>query len=244
MKFSKLFLIALIAINFMAIATSCSSNDDEMSTSPAHVLTEEEAVELIESSLQKSTAGFNDSSEKISESITSDIIINDECSLIYDDTFVINYEDANVIASYTVDWSYELTCNNFGIAESVVFASSTDGEYTTQHVTSIDNSMSFFEINGLQPSADELIVNGNYERIGMQEMTIINTRSINSTLIANLSDIVVDKSSSSITSGTASVTLEGTSQNTSFSFSGNLVFNGNDTATLSINGNSYTLNLG
>jgi hypothetical protein len=65
-----------------------------------------------------------------------------------------------------------------------------------------------------------------------------------SVLIVNLTDIIIDKSTSTITSGTASLILTGTSQNASFSIEGSLIFNGNDTATLIINENTYVINIG
>ena len=224
--------------------SSCSENDDNTVTPETTELSEEEAVELIESSLQKSTGGFNDTSKTFSESLTTDITINEDCSVIYNDTYVVNYNESIVQASYTVDWSYEMTCNSIGIPQSVEFSSSTDGNYTTQHIISDDNSTSYFEILGLQPSSETMVLNGNYERNGMQELTIVNTRSVTSILTLSLTDIVIDKSTSTITSGTASLTLTGTSQNASFLFEGSLIFNGNETATLIINENTYVINIG
>lgn len=243
MKISNLLLIRLISLNLILVFTSCNTNDDNTMISSSTELSDEEAVELIESSLQKSTGGFNDNTKTFAEDLTNDITINEDCSVIYNDTFVINYEENLVQASYTVDWSYEMTCNNLGIAQSVLFSSSTDGNYSSQHIISSDNSMSYFEITGLQPSSETMILNGNYERTGMQELTIINTRSVTSHLIVDLTDIVISKGNNTITSGTATVLLTGVSQNTSFTIEGSLVFNGGESATLNINDNTYTLNL-
>lgn len=244
MKISKLFLIALISLNLIIVTTSCNKDDDNTVTPETTALSEEESVELIESSLRKSTGGFNDTSKTFSESLTTDIIINEDCSMIYDDTYVISYDENIVQASYTVDWSYEMTCNTIGIPQSVTFSSSTDGNYNTQHIISEDNSTSYFEITGLQPSSETMVLNGDYERNGMQVLTIINTRSMTSVLTVNLTDVIIDKSTSTITSGTASLILTGTSQNASFSIEGNLIFNGDDTATLIINENTYVINIG
>ncbi|WCO02795.1 hypothetical protein [Psychroserpens ponticola] len=242
MKISKLFLISLIVFNLIIVTSSCSTNDDN--TTKTSELSEEEAVELIESSLKKSTGGLNDNTKTFAESLTTDITINEDCSVIYNDTFVINYDESVVQASYTVDWSYEMTCNNIGISQSVEFSSSTDGNYSSQRIISNDNSTSYFEITGLQPTANSMVLNGDYERNGMQELTIVNTRSVISNLTVDLTDIIIDKSSSSITSGTATLTLSGSSKNKSFSFEGSLVFNDDETATLIINENTYVINLG
>ncbi|MEM5564168.1 hypothetical protein WNY78_03590 [Psychroserpens sp. AS72] len=244
MKISKLFFIGLITMNLIIVTTSCSSNDDNTVTPKTTELNEEEAVELIESSLRKSTAGFNDTSKTFSESLTADITINEDCSVIYNDTYVVNYEESIVQASYTVDWSYEMTCNSIGIPQSVTFSSSTDGNYSTQHIISNDYSTSNFDIIGLQPSSETMVLNGDYVRNGMQELNVVNTRSVTSILTVTLTDIVIDKSTSNITSGTASLTLTGTSQNTNFSFEGSLIFNGDETATLTINENTYVINIG
>jgi hypothetical protein len=239
MKHSKLFILGLLTISLFNM--SCSTNDDDIDTTSN--LTEAEAVEIIETSLQKSTVGINDNTEKFSEELTTNITINLECETLYDDTFVASYDGENVQSSYTVDWSYEMSCNNLDIPQSVAFAFSTDGNYSSPHITSTDSSNGNFEINGLQPTASEMVLNGNFYRNGMQILTVINERAVNSNLEIALTDIIIDKESHSITSGTGTVLLTGTTQNRTFTFEGSIVFNGNGSATILLNGNTYQINL-
>ncbi len=240
MKHSKLFILGLFTISLFNL--SCSSNDDDIDKTSN--ITEEEAVEIIETSLQKSTVGINDTTEKFSEELTTNITINLECGTLYDDTFVTSYDGENVQSSYTVDWSYEMSCNNLNIPQSVVFAFATDGNYSSPRIISTDSSNGNFEMSGLQPTATEMILNGNFYRDGMQILTVINERAVNSNLEVELANITIDKETNSIVSGTGTVVLTGTTQNRNFTFQGSIVFNGNGSATIMLNGNTYEINLG
>jgi len=240
MKHSKLFILGLFTISLFTL--SCSSNDDDIDTTSN--ITEAEAIEIIETSLQKSTVGINETTEKFSEELTTNITINLECGTLYDDTFVTSYDGVNVQSSYTVDWSYEMSCNNLNIPQSVVFAFATDGNYSSTRIISTDSSNGNLEISGLQPTATEMILNGNFYRDGMQILTVINERAVNSNLEIELANIVIDKETNSIVSGTGTVLLSGTTQNRNFTFQGSIVFNGNGSATIMLNGNTYEINLG
>jgi hypothetical protein len=240
MKLTKLFLGVLISSVFAL--SSCTNNDDSNETTES--ITDQEAVALIESSLQKSTTGLNDTTEKFSEELTTNITINLNCDEQYDNTFVTNYEGENLQANYTVDWSYIMTCNQVSIPQSVEFSFATDGNYTTQHINSNDTSAGFLEINGLQPTETQLTINGDFVRQGMQVLTVINERAVTSKLEVTLLNTIVEKETNTIVSGSGTIVLTGTSQNRDFSFDGSITFNGNGLATLTINGNSYQINLG
>jgi len=243
MKLNKLFFLGLFTISTLGFIMSCSSNDDG-DNNTTETLTEEEAVLIIESSVQKSTAGVNDNAEKFSEELTTNITINLECDVFYEDNFVTNYDSGNIQASYTVDWSYIMTCNDINVPQTISFSYASDGDYTTPRISSTDTSSGSFEISGLQPSESEIVVNGDFIREGVQIVTIINERAVNSHLEIVLNDVIINKDTSSIVSGTGTAILTGASQNTTFLFEGSIVFNGDETATITINGNSYQINLG
>ena len=86
-------------------------------------------------------------------------------------------------------------------------------------------------------------MNGAYTRNGSQESKIGQQNSFTSTLTITASNLLVDKSTQEINGGTASFTLEGSgSGGTNITYTGSIVFNGNQSATLTLNGNSYPLN--
>ncbi|MDF1676550.1 MAG: hypothetical protein P1U44_12620, partial [Vicingaceae bacterium] len=70
-----------------------------------------------------------------------------------------------------------------------------------------------------------------------------NQNPFTSTINDSLTNIEVDKTTHKILSGNASITLIVTFAGNQYNFSGNITFNGNNTATLVLNGNTYTINL-
>ena len=64
---------------------SCT-NEEDMEIK--NVVSEEEAVVLIESSLQKSTGGLNEMTNTFSEELTTDITLNELCGTLYEASFI------------------------------------------------------------------------------------------------------------------------------------------------------------
>jgi hypothetical protein len=58
-----------------------------------------------------------------------------------------------------------------------------------------------------------------------------------------VTNLTVNKSTKTITGGTAAITISVTIPKGTFNFSGPLTFNGDGTATLIINGTTYNINL-
>jgi hypothetical protein len=222
--------------------TSCSNDDD---TTATDALTQEEAVELVEGALQKSTNGLNETTKSYSEELATDITLNDLCGTLYDENFQHTFNGTFIAAQYEIDWSYLMTCNNFNTPVTAAFDATSSGTYSTQRIQSNDTSQSYFDVSGLEFSSPSLFFNGDYTRLGSQQITINqNTRSINSSLIINVTNLEIDKVDYEITTGTGVVNLTGTTnQGNAFSFQGGLVFNGNGTATLTLNGAAYVINL-
>ena len=239
-NFKSIFLAIILVLGIF----SCS-NDDDSNDDLNNQITEEEASEIIETSLKSDTGGLTETTKSYSDDLENDITLNDLCNTLYNDTFSFSYSNNFVDAGYTVNWEYELTCNALNVPQSAVFSSTSSGTYNTQRISSNDTSMSSFNITGLQPSANAYTFNGQYKREGSQVFTTINqTRTFTSTLTVDISNITVDKVDYEIISGSGNATLNITMNNgNTFLFEGALTFNGNGTATLSLNGNTYTLTL-
>lgn len=222
--------------------TSCSKDDDTITSTE---ITDEEAVELVEASLQKSTGGLNETTKSYSEELTTDITLNELCDTLYEETFPYTFNGNFIEAEYNIDWSYQMNCNNLNIPETVEFDATSSGTYTTQRIESNDSSQASFNISGLQPTADAYVFNGNFKRDGNQKITINQkTKSINSALSIEITDITVEKVAYEIISGNGLLNLTGTTnEGNSFSFEGSIIFNGNGAATLTLNGNTYEISL-
>lgn len=217
------------------VATSCSKGKKDV--------TEEDAVELIEGSLQENSAGLDETVKSYSELIVEELAINGICAQNYDTTYNLDYTGINLQANYTVNWGYNLTCN-FGVPVSAVLTASSDGTYSTNRMKSDDNSTANLTITGLQPTSAALNFSGNLTRNGSQSIVInSNTRDITSTITLTLTNLVVNKTTYEIESGSGTAVLTADNGDDTFTFNGSITFNGGGSATLVINGNTYTINL-
>ena len=150
-----------------------------------------------------------------------------------------------ISASYDVNWEYQMTCNTFNIPESATLNSNGTGAYRTARINSSDAHEASFSVTGLQPSADNYVFTGNFRRNGSQDISTNNfTKSVTSVVVIQITELTINKVDYSIISGTGIASLTGqTSQGNSFAFEGSITFNNDDTATLVIGGNMYTIDL-
>lgn len=84
-------------------------------------------------------------------------------------------------------------------------------------------------------------MDGNYRRTGAQVLNFGQQQDITSTLAIDLTTLEIRKQDLAIESGNGTILLTGTTPNEPFSFAGDIVFNGGNTATLTINGTTYEL---
>lgn len=230
-------LTTLISLfSFTLLCTSCQVDKNLE-------LTEEEAVEIIETSVQKNSGGMVESIEAYTEKIVTDTN-NTNCNFQYQDSFNFNFDNTAVTAAYAVDWTYSFSCNSFNVPTMAQFNLVSTGTYQSNRLNGADNITANIEVSGLDFASADVLFNGNYTRLGSQEITTnFNSRSLTSTLGIAMNDISVSKTAFQIQSGSAQVILTGTDQENSFNYSGTLVFNGGGSATLNLNGNSYTIDL-
>jgi hypothetical protein len=206
-------------------------------------MTEEEAVEIVEASLQKNTGGLAKTTEDFTEELVTDTV-NNSCGTAHQDNFTFNYDNFNIEADYAVNWSYNITCNAFNIPESAALTVSSTGTYTTLRMNSADNLSASLNITGMEWTAANVVFNGSFGRSGTQQITTnLSNRSLSSDIAITLNNINVSKSSYTIQSGSATVSLSGSDQGVPFSYNGVIVFNGSDDATLTMNGNNYNIAL-
>lgn len=222
-------MIALIAI----FSWGCQDKDLE-------IVSEEEAVEVIQSAVVAETEGISMQVEDAAE--MTEIYINTICGQSFDSTITRSLTTGPRTYSYTFTWDGEMSCNGAGIPQAINFSYGANGQYDTPRMSSADQSSGNFVLSGLQPSSGNYVYNGTFGRTGSQTSKIGNQNNFTSQLTITTTTITVDKTSHEILSGSADVVISGTSgSGTGFSFTGQLNFTGNQTATLVVNGTSYPL---
>lgn len=228
----------------LAGMVSCSDDDNKSTTAE---ISEADAVDAIDASVASSSNGMAKMASDASSLADVTDVYTDAPTITCGQSYTVNFDAADSLANYSYDYSgtrtYQLDCN--GPLPSVFhYNAALNGTYDTPRMYSLDTSTTQFTITGLSVTAAAAIFNGTYVRNGYQESKVLQQRHFNSVLTYTLTNITVNKSNHHITGGTAAVTFVGAgSGGNSYTYSGAITFNGNSTATLVINGNTYTINL-
>ena len=239
MKNYRLLLIA--GLLFGILFTSCEKDDNNT------IISNDEAAEIIANSLSTSSYGFTSQVEDAAE--LADSIYEEEKEAVknlksvnVDTTFTItNPPDSRVTYEYTVSYSYGIQMN--GITPDFFLNFTTSGEYTAQRITSSNQSQGELIVSNLTAGYNNYLLNGSCSRTGSQTVTIEVQREFSSTINFNMEDISIDKTTFEILGGSAEVSITGTSNSASYDMQGSIVFNGNKSATLTINGVVYEIDL-
>lgn len=223
-----------LALIFLISLSIIACDDD---TEMAVEITEEEAVEAIENSLSADTEGMT---AQASESARmADTYV--DCTVTFDSTITHTSTFGSITYDYTFNWNGSLQCTN-RLPSQLDLEYTMSGNYVGPRMSSTDNANASIEVTGLSPTTDQYIMNGTYTRNGTQIATFRDSRTFSSTITIIATNWLIDKDTQMIDDGNATVTITGlTNDGTTFSFTGTLIFLGNRSATLSINGNDYPI---
>lgn len=236
---SRLFLL-MIALSFLG---SCRKNDNTTT------ITTDDAADAISYAFESSSGGTADELAQASQYTLNqgygktNGLNTLSCGVPFDSTIAIAYSGANTTASYTHNWHMLLSCNG-QVPSSLAFEGSYQGNFNSLRMQSSNTGVRTLTVTGLQPSAQEYTFNGSTSRTGSHTSKVRNQNTFDVAIESTLNDITVSKTTYRITGGNGTVTAVcNTSNGTSKTFSGTLVFNSNSTATLTINGSDYTIQL-
>lgn len=234
-RFSTLFFTGLFLVS-LPFFSSCGKVGDIAG------LSDEEVAELIEAAVAQANGGLAEELESISAEL-EELTLDDLCENLYVDTLTFDKQATNRSASRETIWTFDLICGALDLPQSAELTYSAEGIYSTPRMDSDDEASFDGTVDGLQPTASSTIWNGAYQRLATQDLSFKNQNSISSDLVLTLVNITVVKGSQEISSGTATFTYDITENGTTSSFIGSLIFNGNGTATLDLNGSVYTIYL-
>jgi hypothetical protein len=234
MKYISLF--PLIAICLLFNFSSCDTVDEILE------LSEEEYIEIIEQCLAEKSGGY--------VNFTKDVIVvylstSDSCNLSGDSTIVSSDSTATTNYSYSSQYSYTLNCTGAAASSMSVTLNST-GDFENTEISSSDIGTGNSSIGNLPSAQTNYEFSGIYDRNGI----ITSKSALNSKFTYNMtfdmSNVLVNKSTELISSGTATYSLAGVSQSVasqSFNYTGNVTFNGSNSATIDFQGTNYTLTI-
>ncbi len=231
-----LLLVSLSAFVF----TSC---DEDGEDNNSDALTNEEAVALVEGAVSPESAGFTQELE--SAAAIADEYLEKNTTVICDESFdtTLTWEinRPRITANYAYAYSWSVNCNENNIPTSVTFITNSQGTYETNRLLSDDQANGDWIVENLITGAN-YIVSGSYVREGSQNSKVRDQNAFTSIISVTIDEITVQKGTRDILSGSGSYLVTGqTTGGESFRIEGDLVYNGNGTITVTINGEEYII---
>jgi hypothetical protein len=168
----------------------------------------------------------------------------DGCGVSYDTTINRSYTGAYLSYSYTMGYSYSLSCTTGGIPSALNYTLTNSGTRSGIRLESQGSSTGSLSAAGFEISKSVYTVNGSITRSHTSTQKSGAQKTFTSQSQSDLTNLVVDKSTKKILSGTATVTASGTSSGGgNYNYSATVTFNGDGTANYTINSSAYVVNL-
>jgi hypothetical protein len=229
-----------LALTLLWTVTSCNEDNEAMDTNDS-ISTEEAAQQMgttlstdfmqVTSDLGFMSARSSDGSGRV-----------EVCGTSFDTTFTKSRQGTYRSFNYEVSYGYEILCTN-SIPDRLEIEMGTNGSRENQRFTSDGETNATYTVSGFGAAANYTL-NGNLKRTAISTRKIGEQNSWNSTSDLNLSDILINKETGMVQSGTATYTYSGSGTGgNSFEFTASITFGGEGTAIISINGEEYQVDL-
>jgi hypothetical protein len=211
-------------------------------------VTEDDAADAIAMALESGSSGYaQEVSDAAAYSNTQGYGKKEEatlqCGTPFDTTIVRNHT-GSITATYSHSFSYLLHCNALDVPQSISFTGTYSGNYDGTRMFSTNTGTRTFTLTGLELSNAVYTFNGATSRTGTSISKVRSKNTFTSNIALTATDVLVDKSTKRIQGGTGTANITCTSSSgKAYAFSGIITFNTNNTATLIINGNTYTIDL-
>lgn len=240
----KTFRSSLIAMSFV-VATACNEDSDPVTASSS--ISTEEAAEMVAISLAKDASGMTEvvaDAASTADNAMEEVSGGRSNSCGYSKN--INLSKSNpagtlITYSYEYNYSYQMECSSEETPMSLLSSVSYSGWFDAPRLASQQTGLGDLSVSALD-STTIYLVNGSYTSSGEFQSKIGNKNSHTGSVEILIDEVTVDKSSKEIASGTASVSVKGEVPGKGgYSFSGSIVFNGKGNASLTIDGETYTI---
>lgn len=243
-KFISPFRFALLLIAGTVLLSSCRKKETDD-------ITEEDAADAISYTLESDYGGLTtdisnaaayamDEGYGKTEGVTGATAL--QCGVPFDTSMAWSHTGV-VTASYNHVWVATLNCNS-NVPQSLGLTGTYTGSYSSSRMESTNSGTRNWSLTGLLPNAPAYTLNGSFVRNGSHTSKVRNQNTFTVVINTELTNVTVDKTTYRITGGTGTCTAVcSVSNGNSYNFNGSILFNGNNTATLTINGNTYTIQL-
>ena len=230
----------------LLVAMASFSGCKEEQVTPEAAITEEEAVELVESSMAKQSGGTASDVADMGETASAIPNTNAPCGFTSDSTITRNFSYNQASANYVITVTWGVTCQGTPVPlpQSANFGLDAIGSYTTALMNGNDTSDCNFILTDLY-TGNFYTLNGTANRKGKSTAKVRNQNTFNSTINFDFHNVSFLKVAPyTLSSGSADFTITATKAGAStVTFTGTITYTGNQSATVTLNGNSYQINL-
>lgn len=229
--------ITILAITIFSFTfTSCDHNDDAVII----VVSEEQAIEIVATSLAYNTYGMASNVNYVSNEISEALACGEQNTNSGTNNYVSAF--GGITSIYQFNESYSKICTP---NEIINYSISAFQDIDAVYFTSQQDIEASFTVTGLEDTAPNELYSGVYQREGNWYSKVYND-SLDVFYNMNFTDLNINKTTYHIVSGISAFNLNTNYSETSESntFSGNVIFlNENEVQIDFTNGNSYLLNL-
>jgi hypothetical protein len=208
-------------------------------------VTNSEAADMVSGSLSANSNGVADIATDVSLNAADLANSHVTCGATKSDSVSRQSQaGASNAYSYKSTYNYVVVCNSSSQPDSLFTRSVYSGSFNNVYLSQSNSGSSIFGVSGLLPTATSYVIGGEFKSAGSFASKSDTTNHGSNNIDIAITGLTVTKATRTIASGNANITVAGTvPKKGSFSFTGTLVFNGDHTATLTLNGTVYTINL-
>jgi len=246
MKNLKLSLLAMLLLGAVACEKTNGVRPNG-NTGPGFsgTMTTDDAANIAAGALSSSSNGIADLAADATLSAANIGSAHPKCGTIRSDTISRKSNAGSPYTySYNLTYNFQVDCNSGGQPDSLSSNLVYSGSYGGPNMSSTNSGSSIFGVSGLLSTDTAFVINGVYKRAGSFASKADTANHGADNINLTITNLTLKKPGRFIESGSATISITGsTPKQSAFSYTGTVVFKSNGTATLTLNGTVYNINL-
>ncbi len=225
----------LMCVCVAILLTGCKKDDDDTIT-----ISNEDVSDLVANCLESGVWGVS-SQFKESAQLAEPYMTTPYCGYTGDTSLIKNYGGSSIQYSYNFTWNWTMNCTG-PVPSSVAITYNSTGNNASSVMKSTFNTTGNFTMTGMEVSSTEYLFDGVYTRNGDYTSKIRESHSCNTVITLTFTDVAMSKTDYIFNSGSAVLDITCTTTDSqTFTFTGTIVFLGNQNCSITINGTTYTV---
>jgi hypothetical protein len=231
---------SIILSLFVIGVVSCKKTQNS-SPAATNGVTTDMAATISSGSLAANSSGMTTNLNDIATN--SLLTVNQACGTTLTDTMTKSGTLNGVTYDYFLKYTHMLDCNHLNQNDNIVYNLAFHGHYDSATMSSLDSGTSTFTIAGFTPVATAFYINGEYKRTSTFKMKTGDKVSGTSKMDIVVTNLTLTKPAKTISGGGGTIALTITVPKGTSNYNAPLTFKGDGTATATINGTKYSIDL-